>query len=460
MPVCDTCSRIRRHCVGCGKDKYATTRTGYGHLCETCWQKNPVSFNPCRLCGTVEYLHSYGRCHSCVRDRQALDALSHDGALRPELDPVRKVPVAGGAKARLKWLAQNSARTILDALADATCPLTHEGLDGLLPNKSVAFLRTALVAVGVLPPRDERFAALERWIATTTEIIPDDGERQLVRRFATRHHLRRLRRETRHRPVTASQAGAVRAIVRSAVRLLSWLREHATELGLCSQVHLDEWVADGTTTRYNSRGFVEWYRRNRHIGKNLEIPSRVNLSHVRRTDEDERWAVSRRLIHDDGLAIEDRFAGLLVLLFAQPLTVVSRLPVTAVIIDGPQTSLSLGDTPVLLPDPLDKIARHRRRTALGTSTDSPWLCPGAFTGHHLTDFHLRTRLKRLGIYSRPGRTSALMGLSTQLPAAVLTKLLGISPETATAWTRTGGQWARYAADLSERGSTGAQAPVS
>ncbi|MFB7186957.1 hypothetical protein ACFCZT_17025 [Streptomyces sp. NPDC056230] len=48
----------------------------------------------------------------------------------------------------------------------------------------------------------------------------------------------------------------------------------------------------------------------------------------------------------------------------------------------------------------------------------------------------------MGIYSRPGWTSALMGLSTQLPAAALTELVGISPETATAWTQSGGNWAR------------------
>ncbi|MFD6478962.1 hypothetical protein ACFWEH_36230 [Streptomyces anulatus] len=43
-----------------------------------------------------------------------------------------------------------------------------------------------------------------------------------------------------------------------------------------------------------------------------------------------------------------------------------------------------------------------------------------------------------------------MSLSTQLPAAILTELLGISPETATAWTQEVGQWARYAAELQER----------
>ncbi|MFK8849367.1 hypothetical protein [Streptomyces sp. Ac-502] len=390
-----------------------------------------------------------------MHDQHLRDALSHDGALRPGLEPVHAVLVAGEAKAGLIWLAQPSARTILTALADGTCPLTHEGLDALLPNKSVAFLRAALVTGGVLPARDERFATLERWITQATAVLTDETERQLVRRFATWHHLRRLRREARNRPVTSTQAHAVRASIRAAVALLVWLREHGTELGTCTRSHLDEWIASGTTTRYNARGFVEWCRRNRHIGKGLHIPSREKLSHVRPTAEDERWALSRRLMHDDSIAIEDRFAGLLVLLYAQPLTVVSQLPITSVTVEGPQTSLILGDKPLLLPEPLDKLARQllaRRRghITIGATADSPWLFPGAFAGQHLSNYHLGTRLKRLGIYSRPGRASALMGLSTQLPAAVLTELLGISPETATAWTQSGGQWARYAAEVSGR----------
>ncbi|MFJ3632291.1 hypothetical protein [Streptomyces sp. NPDC090112] len=455
MPRCDVCSRTRRTCVGCGKEKYAAARTGDGHLCETCWRKNPISFNSCRLCGTVEYLHSYGRCHSCVRDQQVRDALSRDGVLHPGLQPVHDVLAASGAKAGLKWLSRPSARTILDALADGTCPLTHEGLDTLLPNKSVAFLRAALVTAGALPARDERFTSLEQWIASATEAVTNDSERKLVRRFATWHHLRRLRREAAKHPVTSTQATAVRASIRAAVALLIWLREHGTELRLCTQVHLDEWIDGGSTTRYDARGFVEWCRKNRHVGKNLEIPAREKLSHVRPTDEDQRWAVCRRLMHDGDLAIEDRFAGLLVLLYAQPLTVISQLPTTAVTVEGPQTALTLGGTPLVLPDPLDKLARlllgrRRGHTTIGTTSDSPWLFPGALAGQPLSSHHLSVRLKRLGIYSRPGRTSALMGLSTQLPGAVLTELLGISRETARAWTQSGGNWARYAAELQSR----------
>ncbi|MFD9375154.1 hypothetical protein ACFWBH_06375 [Streptomyces sp. NPDC059999] len=458
MPRCDTCSRTRRRCIGCGKDKYVAARTEDGHLCETCWEKNPVSFNSCRLCGTVEHLHSYGRCHSCVRDRQLLDLLSHDGAIRPELEPVRQVLAVGGAKAGLKMLHRDNTRTILRAFADGTCPLTHDGLDGLLPNKSVAFFRAALVTAGILPPRDERLANLERWITKTTETLVDDGDRKLVRRFATWHHLRRLRREAGLRPLTSAQVTSVRADIRPAVALLAWLRHHGTSLGLCTQAHLDEWLADGTSTRYTARGFVEWCRKNHHIGKKVEIPSRKKLSHVQPTDDSDRWKIARHLIDDDSLAIEDRFAGLLVLLYAQPLTVISQLPATSVTIEGKTTSLILGKKPLLLPEPLDKIAqqlvaRRRGHSTMGITADSPWLFPGALAGRHLSDFHLGTRLKKLGIRSRPGRTAALMDLSTQLPAAVLTELLGISPETATAWTQSGGHWARYAAEVQKRPHT-------
>ncbi|MFJ8510046.1 hypothetical protein [Streptomyces avermitilis] len=125
------------------------------------------------------------------------------------------------------------------------------------------------------------------------------------------------------------------------------------------------------------------------------------------------------------------------------------------ILEGHQTFPLLGSAPILLPDPLAKmarklLARRRRRITIRTSSDSPWLFPGAFADKPLSSYHLGARLTQLGIYSRPGRTSALMGLSTQLPAVVLTELPGVSPESATAWTQSGGNWARYAVELHDR----------
>jgi hypothetical protein len=86
----------------------------------------------------------------------------------------------------------------------------------------------------------------------------------------------------------------------------------------------------------------------------------------------------------------------------QPLTTVCSLPVTSVTIDDQGVSLTLGDTPLLLPEPLDTIAhrlveRRRGNYTTGHTSDSPWLFPGGFAGRHLSNERLGTRLKRLGI---------------------------------------------------------------
>ncbi|WP_150112982.1 hypothetical protein [Streptomyces violaceusniger] len=244
----------------------------------------------------------------------------------------------------------------------------------------------------------------------------------------------------------------VRSNIRGAVALLAWLREHGTDLGHCTQAHLDEWTCGGTSIRFAARSFVEWCRKNRHIRPGLTIPPRETSAPIRPLDEDERWTLCRRLMHDDSVAIGDRFAGLLVLLYAQPLTVISRLPITSVIVEGTKTSLMLGEKPLLLQAALDTIAqqllaRRRGHITIGVTEDSPWLFPGGYVGQHLSDYHLGVRLTRIGIHSRSGRSSALSTLATQLPATVLTDLLGISIETATAWTQSGGHRARYAAEL-------------
>jgi hypothetical protein len=81
-------------------------------------------------------------------------------------------------------------------------------------------------------------------------------------------------------------------------------------------------------------------------------------------------------------------------------------------------------------------ARRHRYTVLGVAMDSPWLFPGTFAGQPLSSHHPGTRLKQMGIQPRPGRASALMGISSQLPAAILTELLAPAPRPPR--TQTGG----------------------
>lgn len=451
-PLCSPCHRPSRliECVLCRQIRPAGRTSIDGPVCTSCYQPDA----PTSVCATPRRAPR-GRCRGCVRNLRVRRALSINGALRPELEPLRRILTSANAVSTLKWLRTDSAVAVLTALATGQCALTHAGLDGLRPNGSVGHLRAALITAGTLPARDDHLATLEQWITTTLGAVDDEHERQLLRRYATWHHLRRLRRSAATHPVTPTQTGAARASVRAAAALLAWLRSNRSTLAQCRQADLDGWVADGATSRLDARGFVQWCTRNHYTGSALSVPPREKLSHVRPLDPDERWHIARRLLHDDTVTVHDRVAGLLVLLFAQPVTTIVGLPLSSVTLDAEAVHLALGDATLRLPEPLAGLTRQlsrRRRghNTLGADEDSPWLFPGGRAGQHLSHTRMSARLKPLGIYSRSARAAALLDLSTQLPAAVLTRLLGISIGTATAWTAAGGQWARYAATLPDR----------
>jgi hypothetical protein len=87
----------------------------------------------------------------------------------------------------------------------------------------LAHLRSVLVATGTLPPRDEQMARLERFTGDVIDGRPGPEQRQVLRRYATWHLLRRLRSRNNGRPVTCEQHNVVQQQVRGAVALLDWL---------------------------------------------------------------------------------------------------------------------------------------------------------------------------------------------------------------------------------------------
>ena len=91
----------------------------------------------------------------------------------------------------MAWLDKSAAPTILRELTGQ--PLTHTALDTLPAGKTVEHLRSILVAIGTLPPRDEQMARLERWITSVVADRCDPDERGMLHRYAVWHVLRRLR---------------------------------------------------------------------------------------------------------------------------------------------------------------------------------------------------------------------------------------------------------------------------
>ena len=116
--------------------------------------------------------------------------------------------------------------------------------------------------------------------------------------------------------------------------------------------------------------------------------------------------------------------------------------------------------PIILPAPLDDLvaglAADRRRPGSSLlEVPSPWLFPGRNPGTALTPDALGLRLHAAGISPRQGRSSALIALAAEVPAAILAKTLGIHVQVAIQWQKiSAGDWAAYAADISHRNAFG------
>ena len=174
-------------------------------------------------------------------------------------------------------------------------------------------------------------------------------------------------------------------------------------------------------------------------------------------DGEDRWDIARRLLHDDALRPEDRLAGLLVLLYAQGVTTISRMTASQVQASADGTvRLQVGRVPVQLPEPAASIAltvaaNRKGHATIGAARPSPWLFPGGQPGQPISGARLTKRLDALGISPRQARSTALFQLAAEVPAAILARTLGVSTSVAVTWQRlSAGDWAAYAADVSRR----------
>lgn len=100
------------------------------------------------------------------------------------------------------------------------------------------------------------------------------------------------------------------------------------------------------------------------------------------------------------------------------------------------------------------VATRRGHATLGDQGTSPWLFPGGRPNRPISHTRLTERLRQLGIRSGQGRSTALFQLTTEPPAALLARMLGIHISVAVAWQRaSAGDWATYAAEISRQTNT-------
>lgn len=303
---------------------------------------------------------------------------------------------------------------------------------------------------------------LNHWVARIIGERPDPGQQQLLHRYAVWHVLRRLRGRLGGTHATHGQVLAAKRIIKAAMALLDWLTARDLTLTTARQGDLEAWLASAQATHRTDAGnFVRWARKQKLTSLDFAATRWGGPAGV--IDTETRWEQARWLLHDDTLKPEDRAAGLLVLLYAQYPATISRLTLDHLQTADGQVRIRLGREPVVLPEPLDTLvlqvaaARHGH-AAIGGQETSPWLFPGGQPGRPISAYQLAGRLRQLGINSAQSRSAALFQLATDLPAALLARMLGIHITVAVAWQRAAaGDWMAYAADISRRRTDPAQA---
>lgn len=454
-PCCQACAQRRARCIGCGNVRAVRGGSLTHPLCGSCTRPDAV-WHTCPGCGEHTQVRSR-RCARCSLQTRLGELLRDDtGRFHPQLQALHdNLANHDRPDTVLAWLNSQTTSVIVRELATGQRALTHAGLDELPDNKPLRHLRSVLVATGALPPRDEHLVRLEHWITDTITDRADPEQRALLHRYAVWHALHRLRRRNDSQHATHGQSAAVQRHVRAAITLLDWLTAHHLDLASARQGDLDAWLSsEHATSRSEAGNFVRWAKRHKLTG--LDFAATKWDGPSRSIDSEARWEHARRLLHDDNIKAEDRVAGLLVLLYAQGTTAISRLTLDHVHADEQQVRLRLGREPIALPEPLDGlvlqlVASRHGHASLGDQGTSRWLFPGGRPGQPISAEQLGKRLHNLGLRPGQARSTALFGLATELPAALLARLLGIHISVAVAWQRaSSGDWTNYAADYSRR----------
>ncbi|MQA12594.1 MAG: hypothetical protein GEV09_00030 [Pseudonocardiaceae bacterium] len=455
-PWCPSCHRRSAACSTCGRHSAITSGTLSHPLCADCTA--PAPWLDCPTCSDPDQPHP-GQCARCLINRR-LDELMGPSthSLPPGLQALRRdIATTEHPITAMRWLTKPPIASVLSDLAAGRVPLTHEALDELPHSQPLAHLRQTLVAVGALPERDELMVRLEAFLADLLASQPDTERRNLLRRYLIWHLIRRLRSRNNGRPTTRQQSLMVRRLARGAVAFLDWLHAHDLTLATCQQADIDHWATDESGTYREEAGrLIRWARATKLTTAHVAATSWNGPAQL--LDHQHRWDTARRLLHDDTLKPENRLAGLLVLLYAQGATAISRMTVEQIQASTDEVRLRLGRAPIHLPEPVAALVRtvvanRKGHATIGARAPSPWLFPGGQPARPISSARLTQRLHNLGIRPSQARSTALFQLATEIPAAILARTLGIHTDVAVTWQRhAAGDWAAYAAEVSRRDS--------
>ncbi|WP_228379672.1 recombinase XerD [Pseudarthrobacter enclensis] len=350
----------------------------------------------------------------------------------------------------ITWKRSPKVQALLTALSSGQTPLTHEVLDEHreIAGRGADHLRALLVHHGLLPYQDPYLARFESWVQDKLNALPSEVAKP-VEYFATWHHLRRIRSLTTPDKSAQAPVHSAKQEITETIKFLDWLwGTHQRTAVNCTQQDIETWLATGPTTRKAIRTFIVFI-------KNTGTNHRVDMGHYTAKTrpaitQDQRVAWLRELLTGTSESLPYRVAGILLLLYAQPLVRVAKLRTRAIETNEAKGNMRItfGLHPVPVPKPFAQLLQEhlasRPNLRTGSGTQSPWLFPGALAGQPLHPNTIMDRLRSLGIDLRGARNTALDEHLTLSPPPLVADALGYSHQVAFIHADNAGDaWSRY-----------------
>ena len=450
-PCFTTATRTHGTCPGCGQHRLLPGPPGIsgGPRCAPC--AGILHDFHCTGCNVEGEFYRRGLCARCALRDDLTELLLTEPA-----DPStagRIVDVlckAERPESIITWKRSPKVQALLTALSSGKTPLTHEGLDAraTTAEREANHLRALFVHHGLLPYQDPHLARFEAWIEGKLAPLPDEVAKP-VEHFATWHHLRRIRSMTTPETSARGPVHSAKQEITETIKFLEWLWEtHQRTAATCTQQDIETWLATGPTTRKAIRTFIVFIN---NTGTNQRVAMGHYTAKTRPAiTQEQRLAWLRELLTGTSESLPYRVAGVLLLLYAQPLVRVAKLRIEAV--ETNETSgtmrITFGTHAVPVPPPFAELLREhlgsRPNLRTGSDDNNSWLFPGTRAGQPLHPNTIMDRLRSLGIDLRGARNTALDEHLTLSPPPLVADALGYSHQVAFLHADAAGDaWSRY-----------------
>lgn len=406
----------------------------------------------CAVCGEEAERYRGGTCIRCVLKSDLT------GLLRP-LDPpdsrlyrlVRVLCEVDRPESIYTWMRGQAAHSLLARIGNRELALTPEAFDALPKSRAVEHLRAILSHHGMmLDPVDRDLARFDQWIADKLDKLESvsPNVRSPIERFARWHHQARLRGEVENSSNMNYATRSAKQEITEASKFLTWLWcDHGLAYAEANQAHVDEYLAEGPSTRRHLRNFVRYQTKNT-AAVGLNVPRRYAET-TPLLPQSVRVQYIKTLLEAEDANTAARLAGLLFLLYAIPIGYLSAMTLDQIDLGPLGPTILLGTDPSPIPDELVPLVweqmqgNEARQT---TNTDTPWLFPGMRAGKHITPDRLMESIRSIGIEIQGARNATLRARVEEMPVSALSMMLTYTRSTLTRHAVANGVgWEQYTA---------------